>query len=65
VCPKREKQLKLNFIQGSKGKKACIPQTRHQKTNFKSRQHILREITQYSKRNTGTTEVIKMPNKRN
>jgi hypothetical protein len=44
---------------GIRGYEACISQIRRQKTNLKSRPHILRVIRQYSRRKTGTTQVEK------
>jgi hypothetical protein len=39
---------KLEFKKGIRGYEACISQIRSQKTNIKSRPHILRVIQQYS-----------------
>jgi hypothetical protein len=50
---------KMEFWKGIWYYEACISQTRRQKTNLKSRQHILGVIIQYSSTNTGTTKVGK------
>jgi hypothetical protein len=38
----------MEFRKGIRGYEACISQIRRQKTNLKSRPHILRVIQQYS-----------------
>jgi hypothetical protein len=47
----------MEFLKEIRGYEACISQIRRQRTNLKSRQHILRVIHHYSSRNIGTTQL--------
>jgi hypothetical protein len=49
----------VEFLKGIRGYEACKLQIGCQKTDFKSRHHILRVIQQYSSRNIGTTQLEK------
>jgi hypothetical protein len=66
--PTRKQWAELNhmaFLKGICDYETFVSQTKRQKTNLKSRQHILRVIIQYySSRNTGTTQVDKGQNQK-
>jgi hypothetical protein len=56
---------KMEFWKGVWGTEACISHTRRQKTNLKSRQHILRMIIQYLSWNTEKSPKVKRAKKKN